>query len=393
MNQKFERIEKHLYRRQYQTAGGELSTIYYAEFTDWQGIRRKFSLGDELSDARDKLGELRNLNKGRYDWDAEKKKAEEKKRRAVIFSQWGKRYFDDALNPNPDMRASSIDREKRAFALLDKFFGDLALVEITKSKILDYRKKRAAEGVCFVTVNRELRFLGKLLNVAADQEPPIIETVPRLKLPSEASRARTGTVDPEEYTAILSHMKRPAQRYLIALYETSMRRDEPLVLTWDKIDLKAGLIRFEAADVKEKYPRRTPISWELRQMLEELRAEQRRVGNISKHVFTRKNGQPITSIRTAFEIARKEAKLDHVIFHDFRRTAITRWTDLGIPRDMVMAASGHKPSGVHDRYLNFTDKQLTDAFKIVTLPPDERRTFSPVFLPQQPVEKTSVASY
>jgi hypothetical protein len=63
MNQKFERIEKHLYRRQYQTASGELSTIYYAEFTDWQGIRRKFPLGDELSDARDKPGELRNLNK------------------------------------------------------------------------------------------------------------------------------------------------------------------------------------------------------------------------------------------------------------------------------------------------------------------------------------------
>jgi hypothetical protein len=121
MNQKFERIEKHLYLRQYQTAGGESRTIYYTEFTDWQGVRRKFPLGDELSDARAKLGELRNLNKGRYDWDAEKKKAEEKKRRAVIFSQWGKRYFADGLNPNPDMRASSIDREERAFALLDKF--------------------------------------------------------------------------------------------------------------------------------------------------------------------------------------------------------------------------------------------------------------------------------
>jgi hypothetical protein len=192
MNQKFERIEKHLYMRQYQTADGELRTIYYAEFTDWQGIRRKFPLGDDLQDARDKLGELRNLNKGRYDWDAEKKKAEEKKRRAVIFSQWGKRYFDDGLNPNPDMRASSVDREERSFALLDKFFGDLPLVEITKSKILEYRKRRAADGVCFVTVNRELRFLGKLLNVAADQEPPIIETVPRLKLPSEARRAEPG---------------------------------------------------------------------------------------------------------------------------------------------------------------------------------------------------------
>jgi integrase len=116
-----------------------------------------------------------------------------------------------------------------------------------------------------------------------------------------------------------------------------------------------------------KYPRRTPISWELRQVLEEIRAEQRKIPNVGGYVFTRKNGQPIESIRTAFEKARHEAKLDHVIFHDLRRTAITRWTDLGIPQDFVMAASGHKPSNVHDRYLNFTHKQMTDALAIVMI--------------------------
>jgi hypothetical protein len=32
-----------------------------------------------------------------------------------------------------------------------------------------------------------------------------------------------------------------------------------------------------------------------------------------------------------------------------------------------MAASGHKPSNVHDRYLNFTHKQMTDALAIVMI--------------------------
>jgi hypothetical protein len=75
MTEKFERIEKHLYRRQYQTAGGEWSTLYYAIFTDWQGIRHRFPAGDNLDDARDKLGELRTLNKGRYDWDEGEKES------------------------------------------------------------------------------------------------------------------------------------------------------------------------------------------------------------------------------------------------------------------------------------------------------------------------------
>jgi integrase len=277
--------------------------------------------------------------------------------------------------------------------LLKKFFGDLALAEIGKAKILEYRKKRTAGGAGFITVNRELSFLRKLLNVAADQEPPLLETVPRFKLPNEMSRARSGTVDAEQFSSILSHMKRPAQRYMIALYETAMRLNEPMRLTWTKIDLKAGLIRLAAEDVKEKHPRRTPISWELRQVLEELRAEQRRIPNLAGYVFSRKNGHAITSIRTAFENARREAKLDHVIFHDLRRSAISRWTDMGIPRDFVMAASGHKPSNVHDRYIHFTDKQLTDAFAVVMTPPEQRQKMAPWWPRGKTVETRHNVSY
>jgi integrase len=180
---------------------------------------------------------------------------------------------------------------------------------------------------------------------------------------------------------------------MIALYETAMWLNEPMKVTWDKIDLKAGLIRLKAEDVKEKYPRRTPISWELGQVLKEIRAEQRKIPNVGGYVFTRQNGQPIESIRTAFERARHEAELDQVIFHDLRRTAITRWTDPGIPRDFVMAASGHKPSSVHDQYLNFTDRQLTDAFRIVMVSPEEREKSFQYRSNGKEVETRSSVSY
>ena len=204
---------------------------------------------------------------------------------------------------------------------------------------MEYRKKRKAEGVGFTTVNRELSFLRKLLNVAADQEPPLLETVPRFKLPNETSQARTRTIDAEDFGAILAHMRRPAQRYLIALYETSMRLNEPMKLKWDMVDLKAGLLRLPAEIVKEKHPRRTPISWELRQVLDELRAEQKRVPNLGGYVFTRKNGQAITSI------------------------------------------------------LNFTDKQLTDAFRIVMISPEDRPKLFPSRSHRKSVENASAASY
>lgn len=45
----------------------------------------------------------------------------------------------------------------------------------------------------------------------------------------------------------------------------------------------------------------TPISWELRQVLAELKEEQKKVINLGNLVFTRPNGRPIKSIREALE--------------------------------------------------------------------------------------------
>jgi hypothetical protein len=41
MNKKFERIEKHPYLRQYQTASGEWSTLYYVRFEEFIANRRR----------------------------------------------------------------------------------------------------------------------------------------------------------------------------------------------------------------------------------------------------------------------------------------------------------------------------------------------------------------
>ena len=60
MDETFKCVADHLYRRQYQTAGGEWRTKYYAVFTDWKGKRRKIPVGENLEHARDKAGEFRS---------------------------------------------------------------------------------------------------------------------------------------------------------------------------------------------------------------------------------------------------------------------------------------------------------------------------------------------
>ena len=274
-------------------------------------------------------------------------------------------------------------------------FGATPLSEIGLTALATYRTKREKEitnrktPISFVTVNRELGFVRYLLNRAvADKK---VDRVPVIELPKEEGRERRRKLSKAEFDAILSHMNRDAARYYIALYEAGMRLREPLKLRWDgvvgvdddghslkMIDLKAGVIRFAAEDVKEKHKGATPITWAFRKVLVELQREHKA---FSGCVFRRKNGRAIKDVRGAWRSAVAEAveqgelPSNDVRPHDLRRSAITRWTALGIPRDIVMACSGHKPSGIHDAYVSFSEPELVAAFaeKGLTLPPKVRR--------------------
>jgi integrase len=117
---------------------------------------------------------------------------------------------------------------------------------------------------------------------------------------------------------------------------------------------------------------------ELRQVLQELKLEQQKVGNITGHVFTRAKGRPIRDITRAFDLALERAGLQDsgITPHSFRRACITRWTDLAIAPDIVKRTSGHKDGSVHGNYLIFTDEMIVRPFreKGMMSPPSERKT-------------------
>ncbi len=308
---------------------------------------------------------MKARNIRREDFDADK----EKPQVGLTFGAYGADYFKSKVDPHK--RAGGVEREKRSFKTLKTFFGDMLLSDIDRSKVMEYRSKRSAEPkmrrgkpvadtkIKFSTVNRELAFLRYLLNLAADDD--IIEKVPRIKLESEKELKRDRIVTDEEYRGLLENSARPVQPVLIALFETALRSGEAIKLTLAMVDEKAGFIWLSADYVKDKKKRTVPISPALRVVLDELRAEQSKVANISNRVFTR-NGRPIRSIRTAFEMARDKAGISDLKPHDFRHTCITRWSMADIPREAVMAASGHSSFEMHDRYVNVKDHHLTESF-------------------------------
>ena len=92
----------------------------------------------------------------------------------------------------------------------------------------------------------------------------------------------------EEYQRLLAVSPVHLQRIMTCAYETGMWAGEIKGLTWDKGDVKMGFIRLAATDTKVNEKHAIPLSPILREILEQIRKEQRerKVAPIGGHVFT-----------------------------------------------------------------------------------------------------------
>ena len=79
MEQKLQRVARHLYRRQYQAASGDWTTLYYGRFVcRLKKKRRLFALGPDSGVAKDKLKKLEAQDVDRYYFDLDKQRVETK---------------------------------------------------------------------------------------------------------------------------------------------------------------------------------------------------------------------------------------------------------------------------------------------------------------------------
>jgi integrase len=72
-------------------------------------------------------------------------------------------------------------------------------------------------------------------------------------------------------------------------------------------------------------------------------------------------GKRLKDIRTGFEQARRHAKLGDVIFHDTRRSAVTRMEKAKIEREEAMEITGHRTQSIYERYHIGKESGATEA--------------------------------
>jgi hypothetical protein len=163
-----------------------------------------------------------------------------------------------------------------------------------------------------------------------------------------------------EFEAIVEASRLWLQRVVIAANETGIDQAVLLALTWDCV--KEGLIIIKGGRAKTGAKQRVGISRNLSSILDELRAEYRRVPNTERRVFT-KDGKAIIkpTLRHALDLAVRTAKVEDFQFRDFGIAPGRDGPRLVYPTKS--ASIGHKLAGIAGRCINLSDDHIREAFQ------------------------------
>jgi integrase len=183
----------------------------------------------------------------------------------------------------------------------------------------------------------------------------------------------------DEFDRMLGASPEYLKPVLISPFHTSMREGEILGFTWDRVDLKNGLIRLKREDSKTGERRHIPIGKKLRSVLQGLPR------NVSHQRVLTPNGQPIKAIREVITRDCRDAGLTDVVFHDLRHTATAKLRRAGM--DALTAMKIKSPGIRRQRSSVGTTTSMT------MTSPSPRTAWTPIWTPRRGGAKAKCFKY
>ncbi|MDA1094280.1 MAG: site-specific integrase [Acidobacteria bacterium] len=288
--------------------------------------------------------------------------------RALSFRQfadvWRERQGSKLENPHYDgYRLQRINAFTLPVTSPPLAFGDKALDAITTDDIEAFRDARKAAGRSAVTVNHDLKLLRKMFNWGIrkgylERTPFKIGTEPAITLAREIPRSRRFENEEDEQR-LLDAANPQLRAVIIAILDTACRPGEILSLQWRDVNLERRELTVQAVKSKTRTARMIPISSRLAAVL-----EMRRLDPAGKpfppaaYPFGNTVGERSTSVRTAWENARKAAGLPDLQLRDLRHEAGSRFDEAGVPTNYVSKILGHANLTTTTRYLNINRRGL-----------------------------------
>ncbi len=289
--------------------------------------------------------------------------------------------------------------ERAAVERFGKAFGERRAMDLRAADWRTYsRARQKTDEVSSATLKREFSVFRAILNHAAAEEVVDRNPIARGAIKFEKDVNRLVYFTPEEWRALYSafddearfraHVqavrrfgpksgggRRPDSEatgvYLASLRETmpvlrallltGSRLGEIVGLTWQDVDLAAGVVRIPQPKVDTA--KQIPIGADLRALLLSL---PKGVG--AANVFRHRDGSPIATktVQRAFALAKRFAGIRAELTpHSLRHTAASWMVMQGVPLFTVARALGHSDVRMTAKYAHLAPEHLRDAVEAV----------------------------
>ena len=267
--------------------------------------------------------------------------------------------------------------------ILLPYIGSLPLRDVCNDALESFKEERQADGVKPSTINRSLEVVRTVLNRAArvwrTNGKPWLSVPPLIEMLDERQQRRPPyPINWSEQAELMKHLPAHLQRMVLFTLNCGARDDNVCALRWAwerKVpELDRSVFVVPAAEFKGKRAHVLVLNDVASKIIEGCRGthdefvfvwRRERVKNVDEEPAM-KYSRVHTMNNTAFQNARRAAKLERVRVHDLRHTFGQRLRDAGVSEEDRALLLGHAITGMPQHYATATIARLVEAANKVT---------------------------
>lgn len=235
--------------------------------------------------------------------------------------------------------------------ILIKRWGDLNVLEITKSQVIAFRDEMLAKGRSGSTINHYFNVISKIYQMLSEEWGFVVANpIADLKR-VQSNRGRTVRVPAQIESLLMAgcvEIKTPLLASIIEFaIQTGMRRGEIMGLTWSDIDLQNRGAYLDKT--KNGESRKVPLTLQAVRILDELPKENAKVFPMGFDCLRSQFKRLKRHLRIRWDGYGKNP-FDDLRFHDLRHEALSRLSDAGLNVIELSHISGHRTLAMLKRY-------------------------------------------
>jgi len=142
---------------------------------------------------------------------------------------------------------------------------------------------------------------------------------------------------------------------------TGIRRGEALALTWDNVNLRAGILTVAGETAKSHHTRHIPLNLEARDILTAWKKQ----GDGTSLIFPARDGDPLGSVKKSWAGVLADAKITGFRWHDLRHHFASRLVMAGADLYTVKDLLGHSTISVTERYAHLAPEHKQAAVALL----------------------------